>query len=132
MLIHTCVLATLLQATRLHPHAQITTNRFPKLHIEPFKQFEGSITFTNFIEPLLPKNELNNPALNMPEVVRSLIHTCALATLLQATRLYPHARIVTNCAAWGVGADVSVPSSCCSGSCTRGRQQVCLARGGGG
>ena len=29
--------------------------RLPKLHIEPFTQFEGSRTFTNFIEPLLPK-----------------------------------------------------------------------------
>ena len=49
--------------------------RFPKLHIKPFEQFEGSRTFTNFIEPLLPKklsrtlsnpcsqkNEQNNPA----------------------------------------------------------------------
>jgi hypothetical protein len=35
---------------------------FPISHIEPFKQFEGSRTFTNFIEPLLSKNELNNPA----------------------------------------------------------------------
>jgi hypothetical protein len=34
---------------------------FPKLHIVLFKQFEGSRTFTNFIKPLLPKNELNNP-----------------------------------------------------------------------
>jgi hypothetical protein len=28
---------------------------FPKLHIELLKQFEGSRTFTSFIEPLLPK-----------------------------------------------------------------------------
>jgi len=34
--------------------------RFPKLHIKPFKLFEGSCTFTNPIEPLLPKNELNS------------------------------------------------------------------------
>ena len=29
--------------------------RFPKLHIEPFEQFEGSRPFTNFIKPLLQK-----------------------------------------------------------------------------
>jgi hypothetical protein len=40
---------------------------FPKLRIEPFEQFEGSRTFTNFIEPLLPKNEPNNPALTAPD-----------------------------------------------------------------
>jgi hypothetical protein len=33
-----------------------------KLH---FEQFEDSRTFTNFIEPLLPKNRLNNPVLFM-------------------------------------------------------------------
>jgi hypothetical protein len=37
--------------------------RFPKLHIEPCKQFEGSRTVTNFIKALLQKNELNNPAI---------------------------------------------------------------------
>ena len=35
--------------------------RFPKLHIEPFEQFEGSRTFTNFIEPLLPKKRTEQP-----------------------------------------------------------------------
>jgi hypothetical protein len=29
---------------------------FPKLHIELLEQFKGFSTFTNFIEPLLPKN----------------------------------------------------------------------------
>ena len=29
--------------------------RFPKLHIKPFEQFEGSGTLSNFIEPLLHK-----------------------------------------------------------------------------
>jgi len=29
---------------------------FSKLHIELIEQFEGSRTFTNFIEPSLPKN----------------------------------------------------------------------------
>jgi len=36
---------------------------FPKLHINSFEQFEGSRTFANLFEPLLPKNELYNPAL---------------------------------------------------------------------
>jgi len=35
--------------------------RFPKLHIETFEQFEGSRTFTNFIEPLLPKKRTEPP-----------------------------------------------------------------------
>ena len=34
---------------------------FSKLHIELLEQFEGSITFTNFIEPLLPKNRTEQP-----------------------------------------------------------------------
>jgi len=35
--------------------------RFPKLHIKPFKQFEGCRTFTNFIEPVLPKKRTEQP-----------------------------------------------------------------------
>jgi hypothetical protein len=35
--------------------------RFPELHIKPFEQFEGFRTFTNFIEPLLPKKRTEQP-----------------------------------------------------------------------
>ena len=34
---------------------------FLTLHIELLEQFEGSRTFTNFIEPLLPKNRTGQP-----------------------------------------------------------------------
>ena len=37
--------------------------RFPKLHVEPFKQFEDSRTFTKFIEPLLPKKRTEKPCI---------------------------------------------------------------------
>ena len=33
----------------------------PKLHIKPFKQLEGSSTFTKFIEPLLSKKRTEQP-----------------------------------------------------------------------
>ena len=36
---------------------------FSKLHIELLEQLEGSRTFTNFIEPLLPKNRTEQPCL---------------------------------------------------------------------
>jgi len=35
--------------------------RFPKLHIEPFKQLEGFRSSTNFIKPLLPKKRTEQP-----------------------------------------------------------------------
>jgi hypothetical protein len=51
---------------------------FSKLHIELLKQFEGSRTFTDFIEPLLPKNELNNPgSLCMVQASPTHTRTCA-------------------------------------------------------
>jgi hypothetical protein len=34
---------------------------FSKLHIEVLEQFEGSRTFANFIEPLLPKSRTEQP-----------------------------------------------------------------------
>jgi hypothetical protein len=34
---------------------------FSKLQIEQLEQFEGSRTFTNFIEPILPKNRTEQP-----------------------------------------------------------------------
>ena len=39
--------------------------RFQNLHIEPFKQFEGSRTLSNFIEPLLPKKRTEQPWLQV-------------------------------------------------------------------
>ena len=38
--------------------------RFPKLHIKPFEQFEGSRTFTIFIKPLLPKKRTEQPCVS--------------------------------------------------------------------
>ena len=36
-----------------------------KSHIELLKQFKGSRTFTNFIEPLLPKNRNEQPCVHV-------------------------------------------------------------------
>ena len=45
----------------VYDHGNQQNPSFSKLHIELLEQFEGSRTFTNFIESLLPKNKLNNP-----------------------------------------------------------------------
>ena len=52
-----------------HDHRNQQTPPFLTLHIKLLKQFKDSRTFTDFTEPLLPKNELHNPA-------------CAIAMLL--------------------------------------------------
>jgi hypothetical protein len=44
-----------------YDHRNQPISPFSKLHIELLEQFEGSITFTNFIEPLLPKNRTEQP-----------------------------------------------------------------------
>jgi len=44
-----------------YDHGNQQNPPFPKLHIELLKQFEGSRTFTNFIEPLLPRNRTEQP-----------------------------------------------------------------------
>jgi hypothetical protein len=46
---------------RGYDHGNQQISSFPKLHIKQLKQFEGFRIFTNFIEPLLQENELNNP-----------------------------------------------------------------------
>ena len=56
---------------------------FSKLHIVLLEQFKGYRIITNFIEPLLPKNELKNPA-------NTHVHTHT------RTHKHTHARTHTN------------------------------------
>jgi len=50
--------------------------RFPKLHIEPFKQFRGPRTFTNFIKPLLPNKRTEQPCVCMRVCVYVSVYAC--------------------------------------------------------
>jgi hypothetical protein len=58
---------------------------FSKLHIELLELFEGSRTFTNFIEPLLPKNRTEQPWLvpNIPlELTKTARHFWSTGLLI--------------------------------------------------
>jgi hypothetical protein len=48
-----------------YDHANQQNPPFPKLHIELLEQFEGSRTFTKFINPCFQKTELNNHGLRL-------------------------------------------------------------------
>jgi len=48
-----------------YDHRNQQSPPFLKLHIELLQQFEGSRTFTNIIEPLLPKKRTEQPWLHL-------------------------------------------------------------------
>jgi len=57
-----------------YDHGNQQNPPFPKLHIELREQFEGSRTFTDCIEPLLPKKRTEQPWRPVTTVTTATIH----------------------------------------------------------